>query len=57
MCPLYEQFNSDHQADAMDHLWSPGADGAADYEVDMAEGLMYDSELAAFDAVGFGGEY
>ena len=36
MCPLYEQFNSDHQDDAMDHLWSPGgADGAADYEADM----------------------
>ena len=37
-----------------DHLWSPGADGAADYEVDMAEGNMFDSELAAFDAAGFG---
>ena len=50
MCPLYEQFNSDHQDDAMDHPWSPGADGAADYEAD-----MLDSELAAFDAAGFGG--
>ena len=56
MCPLYEQFNSDHQDDAMDHLWSPGADGAADYEVGMAEDIMFDSELAAFYAAGFDDE-
>ena len=56
MCPFYEQFNSDHQDDAMDHFWSSGADGAADYEVGMAEDIMFDSELAAFYAVGFDDE-